>query len=245
MMDRSPAEIPMVLLIEDDEGIAEALTLRFQEEGWGVLHAPDGESGLRLSRSEHLDVILLDIMLPDMDGFGVCRILHDETTAPILMLTARDHEMDRVVGLGLGADDYVVKPFGFAELLARIQAVLRRRRMEGELWSVPRLEAADLVLDRLTRQVQRKGQLIELSPREFNLLATLMSRVGQALSRQELLDRVWGETWNGNARTLDVHIRWLREKIEDDAATPRYIETVRGYGYRFVDPRPLAPTASA
>lgn len=225
-----------VLLVEDDENIARALVSGLENKGWQVLSATNGERGLALARSEPADVILLDVMLPDLDGFTLCRVLHQELSAPILMLTARDHEMDRVTGLELGADDYIVKPFGLDELLARIEAILRRRRLDFGNALTPRLQVGEIVLDRRSRQAWRRGQAVELSPREFSLLAALMEHVGQAFSRQELLDRVWGESWTGSSRTLDVHIRWLREKVEDDATVPRYIETVRGHGYRIVDP---------
>ncbi len=227
-----------LVLIEDDEAIAEPLIFGLQSEGMTVLHAPTGAQGLTFARSRVPDVILLDVMLPDTDGFTLCRTLRAESAAPILMLTARGQELDRVMGLELGADDYIVKPFSFRELLARVRAVLRRRELDrGE--TPPRADQVTvgaITLDRAARQVWRAGKLIELSPREFDLLGVLMANLGQALSRQELLDRVWGETWVGNPRTLDVHIRWLREKLEADAAAPVYIETARGHGYRFADP---------
>jgi len=231
-------DIPTILLIEDDDGIAEPLVFGLQSENMNVLHAPNGAQGLALARSERPDAILLDVMLPDMDGFAICRTLRRESATPILMLTARGQEMDRVMGLELGADDYIVKPFSFRELLARVRAVLRRRDLDrGQTpRAADRLAVGDIVLDRTARQLWRRGELIELSPREFDLLVVLMGNLGQALSRQDLLDRVWGEEWIGNPRTLDVHIRWLREKIEDDAAAPAYIETVRGHGYRFANP---------
>lgn len=231
-------DAPTILLIEDDEGIAEPLVFGLQSENMKVLHSLSGAQGLALARSEHPDVILLDVMLPDIDGFAICRTLRRESAAPILMLTARGQEMDRVMGLELGADDYIVKPFSFRELLARVRAVLRRRELDrGDApRAADRITVGEIVLDRAARQLWRRGQLIELSPREFDLVVTLMENVGQAMSRQDLLDRVWGEEWVGNPRTLDVHIRWLREKIEDDSAAPVYIETVRGHGYRLTDP---------
>lgn len=241
-------DTPTILLIEDDEGIAEPLVFGLQSEGMNVLHAPNGTQGLALARHKQPDAILLDVMLPDMDGFAICRALRRESATPILMLTARGQEMDRVMGLELGADDYIVKPFSFRELLARVRAVLRRRDLDrGQApRTADRLTVGDLVLDRTARQMWRRGELIELSPREFDLMVVLMDNLGQALSRQDLLDRVWGEEWIGNPRTLDVHIRWLREKIEDDAAAPMYIETVRGHGYRFADPSARgAPDADA
>ncbi len=241
-------DAPTILLIEDDEGIAEPLVFGLESEGMNVLHAPNGAQGLALARSQQPDAILLDVMLPDVDGFAICRTLRRESPTPILMLTARGQEMDRVMGLELGADDYIVKPFSFRELLARVRAVLRRRELDqGKMpRTADRIAIGEIVLDRTARQVWRRGQLIELSPREFDLMVVLMDNIGQALSRQDLLDRVWGEEWVGNPRTLDVHIRWLREKIEADSAAPIYIETVRGYGYRFNDPAVRgAPDADA
>ena len=157
---------------------------------------------------------------------------------PILMLTAREQEMDRVVGLELGADDYITKPFSFRELVARVRAVLRRRVLErgGAPSPGDRLVVGDLALDRTARQAWRDGRPVELRAREFDLLAALMSHAGRALARHELLDQVWGESWVGDPHTLDVHIRWLREKLEDDPSAPRHIQTVRGHGYRIVPP---------
>lgn len=229
---------PTILLIEDDEGIAEPLVFGLQSEEMRVLRAAKGADGLALARNEQPDVILLDVMLPDMDGFSICRTLRRESSVPIVMLTARGQEMDRVMGLELGADDYMVKPFSFRELLARVRAILRRLELDRKAPTrvADRITVGELVLDRTARQLLRRGKLVDLSPREFELIAVLMDRIGQALSRQELLDLAWGAEWIGNPRTLDVHIRWLREKIEDNSAAPIYIETVRGHGYRFVDP---------
>ncbi|MFQ6058703.1 MAG: response regulator [Anaerolineae bacterium] len=234
-----------ILLVEDDESIAEPLIFGLQGEGFRVLHATDGHRGLELARAEGPDLILLDVMLPGMDGFAVCRTLRRESAVPILMLTARGQELDRVMGLEIGADDYIVKPFSFRELLARVRATLRRRQLDRGEVSPPseRLVVGEIVLDRTARQVWLAGNLIELRQREFDLLCALMEKVGQAIPRHELLDRVWGEGWIGDPRTLDVHIRWLREKVEDDPSTPRYIQTVRGYGYRFVDPHAPPPDA--
>lgn len=228
----------VVLLVEDDEQIAEPLIFGLQREGYRVLHATDGISGLELARKHSPHVVLLDVMLPGMDGFSVCRTLRSESSVPILMLTARGQEMDRVMGLELGADDYIVKPFSFRELLARVRAILRRRELDrGESPSQSdRLIAGDIILDYTARQVWRNGQPVELTQREFDLLWVLMQHAGQALRRDELLDLVWGEGWVGTPRTLDVHIRWLREKLEDDPSQPQYIQTIRGYGYRFGNP---------
>lgn len=227
-----------ILLVEDDEIIAEPLIFGLQDEGFRVFHATDGRQGLELARAKQPALILLDVMLPGMDGFAVCRALRRESAVPIIMLTARGQELDRVMGLELGADDYIVKPFSFRELLARVRALLRRRELDlgSAAPSSDRIGVGDILLDRTARQVWRAGQLIELRQREFDLLCALMEHTGQALQRHELLDKVWGENWIGDPRTLDVHIRWLREKVEDNPSAPRYIRTIRGYGYRFEDP---------
>ena len=228
---------PPILLIEDDEVIAEPLIFGLQDAGFHVLHSTDGKVGLALARSATPDLVLLDVMLPGLDGFAICRALRQESTVPILMLTARGQEMERVMGLELGADDYIVKPFSFRELLARVRASLRRRDLDRDAESPhDRLVVGEIVLDRTARQVWRREQLVDLSQREFDLLQTLMTHAGEAVTRQNLLDAVWGQTWIGDVRTLDVHVRWLREKVEDDPSNPRYIETVRGYGYRFAAP---------
>jgi DNA-binding response OmpR family regulator len=227
-----------ILLVEDDAEIAEPLIFGLQKEGCEVLHAADGSQGLALARSGQPDLVLLDVMLPGMDGFRLCRTLREESAVPIIMLTARGQELDRVMGLEIGADDYVVKPFSFRELMARVRATLRRQELDRGTSSVPAERSAigSIGLDRAARLVWRAEQPVDLTPREFNLLVVLMERCGQAVPRAELFDRVWGENWVGDPRTLDVHIRWLREKLEDDPSAPRYIQTVRGYGYRFVDP---------
>src|SRR5262249_8680688 len=240
-----PAVRIKVLLVEDDERIAEPLLFGLHQEGFEALHASTGPQGLELARSAQPDLILLDVMLPEMDGFALCRALRGHSAVPILMLTARGQELDRVMGLDIGADDYIVKPFSFRELVARIRAVLRRRDLERGQSAPPcdRLVVGDLVLDVAARQVWRAGRLIELRQREFDLLHLLMSHTGHAMTRQTLLDQVWGPEWIGDPRTLDVHIRWLREKVEEEPSTPRYLQTVRGYGYRLVNPHapPIPP----
>ncbi|MBS1251487.1 MAG: Transcriptional regulatory protein WalR [Anaerolineales bacterium] len=227
-----------ILLVEDDEIIAEPLIFGLQDEGFRMLHAVDGHEGLELARREQPALILLDVMLPKMDGFAVLRTLRGESAVPVIMLTARGKEMDRVMGLEIGADDYVVKPFSFRELLARVRATLRRRELDLGQSSPPseRITVGDITLDRTARQVWRAGEPLELTQREFGLLSALMAHTGEAVARHDLLDEVWGTDWIGDPRTLDVHIRWLREKIEAKPSEPRYIQTVRGHGYRFVDP---------
>jgi DNA-binding response OmpR family regulator len=233
-----PSRPTRILLVEDDVEIAEPLIFGLQQEGCEVLHTVDGSQGLALARGGQPDLVLLDVMLPGIDGFRLCRLLREESTVPIIMLTARGQELDRVMGLEIGADDYVVKPFSFRELMARVRATLRRRALDrGPAPAVAeRVVVGAIALDRAARLVWRDGQPVDLTPREFDLLATLMTRCGQALPRAALFDRVWGEAWIGDPRTLDVHVRWLREKLEDDPSAPRYLQTVRGYGYRFVDP---------
>jgi len=240
-----PAARIKVLLVEDDERIAEPLLFGLYQEGFEALHALTGPQGLELAQCAQPDLILLDVMLPEMDGFTLCRTLRRHSAVPILMLTARGQELDRVMGLELGADDYIVKPFSFRELVARIRAVLRRRELDRGPRALLRdcLVVGDLVLDVAARQVWRAGRLLELRQREFDLLQLLMAHTGQAMTRHALLDQVWGPEWVGDPRTLDVHIRWLREKVEADPSAPRYLQTVRGYGYRLVNPNapPLAP----
>ncbi len=233
-----PTNVTKILLIEDDENIAEPLLFGLQNEGFQLVHAVDGPRGLQMAREQSPDLVLLDVMLPGMDGFAVCKILRQESSVPILMLTARGQELDRVMGLELGADDYIAKPFSFRELLARVHAALRRRQIDRSETHRPadRLIISQITLDRTARQVWHQGRPVELTSREFDLLQVLMEHCGQALQRQDLLDQVWGEDWVGDIRTLDVHSRWLREKLETDPSNPRYLQTVRGYGYRFVDP---------
>jgi DNA-binding response OmpR family regulator len=232
-----------ILLVEDDAGIAEPLIFGLHQEGFQVLHAADGPRGLALARAEQPELILLDVMLPGMDGFTLCRTLRCKSAVPILILTARGQELDRVMGLEIGADDYLVKPFSFRELVARVRAMLRRRQLDRGHLAPPdaRLTVDDLVLDVAARQVWQAGRLIELRHREFELLRVLMAHAGQAVSRATLLTQVWGEGWFGDPRTLDVHIRWLREKLEDDPSAPQFIQTVRGFGYRLVNPHASAP----
>ncbi len=226
-----------VLIIEDDDNLQEALRYRLEQDGYEVHSAMDGEQGLDLAREAQPDLIVLDIMMPVLDGFEVCRILRQETAVPIIILTAKGEEVDRVVGLELGADDYVVKPFHTRELLARIRAVRRRSRPGdnalpiGEAVDV--LNAGDLQLN-LTRHSATLGECaLALKPKEFSLLALLMSGRNRVFTRDQILERIWGFDWVGDNRTVDVHVRRLREKIEADPSEPTRIVTVRGVGYRF------------
>ena len=225
-----------VLVIEDEENLLEALRYSLEREGFSVLAATDGESGLELAREGNPDLILLDIMLPRLDGLEVCRILRREVNTPILMLTAKGEEIDRVVGLELGADDYVTKPFSMRELLARIRAMLRRSGMgsdAGATGTNTLLRAGDIEIDVTGHTARVAGNPLDLKPREFELLALLVSNKGRAFTRDQILERLWGYDYIGDSRTVDVHVRWLREKIESDPAHPRKIITIRGVGYRF------------
>ena len=232
-----------ILLADDDEMIVDVLRYRLEAEGYTVIVARDGEQALALALSANPDLVLLDVMMPRMQGWEVCRELRRSSAVPILMLTARGEEMDRVLGLELGADDYVVKPFSFRELLARIHAHLRRitRLMlpAAAQDEDSRVILADVSIDRRRHIVTRAGLPVLLSPREYDLLLALLDAAGAVIERGNLLDQVWGEEWIGNPRTLDVHIRWLREKLEADPAAPRLILTVRGSGYRLVTPNEL------
>jgi len=223
-----------ILLVDDDPTLVEGLSYSLKREGYEVAVAADGLRALECVREEQPDLVILDIMLPQLDGFEVCRILRAAgAKVPILMLTAKTEEVDKVVGLELGADDYLTKPFGLRELVARIRALLRRAQMLKEAAQDEVLHYGDLEINISSRTVRRGDLLLELSPKEFDLLAFLAKNRGQVFSRDALLERVWGHDWVGDPRTVDVHIRWLREKIELDPANPRRILTVRGVGYKF------------
>jgi DNA-binding response OmpR family regulator len=230
-----------ILVVEDELTLQETLAYNLKHQGYTVETAGDGPSALDVARRSHPDLIILDIMLPGIDGFEVCRILRQEMSTPILMLTARDDEIDRVVGLEVGADDYLTKPFSMRELLARVKALLRRVRMIKEEFgtngNAPKANQAltfgDLIVDLTRREVRLKEQALALKPKEYELLLFLAQHRGQMLSREFILEKVWGWDFIGDSRTVDVHIRWLREKIESEPANPRRIITVRGAGYRF------------
>ncbi len=218
-----------LLIVEDDQTLRETLVYNLTREGYAVIEAGTGVAALDLAREHKPDLVLLDVMLPELDGLTVCRALRHEMDVPIVLLTARSGEVDRIVGLDSGADDYIVKPFSLGELLARLRAVLRR----GHPKPATKLESGDITLDLVGHRVFRAGNLLNLAPKEFDLLAELIRHKGAVLTRDLLLQRVWGFDFGGDTRTVDVHIRWVREKIEDDPSNPRRIETVRGLGYRF------------
>ncbi len=232
--------MPTILLVEDDLTLRETLAYNLKRQEYSVEAVGDGHAAVDSARRLRPDLILLDLMLPGLDGVEVCRILRQEMNIPILMLTARDDEIDRVIGLEIGADDYITKPFSMRELLARVKAHLRRERLiRAEVGAsqdaTPKevLQFGNLALDLTRREVRLDGNPLPLKPKEFELLIFLVKHRGQALSRQFLLARVWGWEFGGGTRTVDVHMHWLREKIEVDPAQPVRIVTVRGSGYRF------------
>lgn len=225
------AHVPAILLVEDDETLRQTLELNLRAEGYEVRLADDGEAGLASARQAPPDLVVLDVMLPTLDGLTVCRVLRRESDVPIILLTARGTEADKIVGLETGADDYIVKPFSLGEFLARVRAALRRRSAARP--PATELVAGDLRLDLAARRTFLGEREVDLAPREFDLLAALMRHRGAALSRDLLLSHVWGDDYPGDPHTVDVHIRWLRQKIEADPSAPTRITTVRGVGYRF------------
>ena len=222
-----------LLIIEDDPMIVDALGYSLLKEGFKLTTAGDGEAGLRAAIETHPDLVLLDLMLPRMSGLEVCRELRKVSSVPILMVTAKGEETDRVVGLELGADDYIVKPYSTRELVARIRANLRRVGGMAAPASQP-VALGSLRIDLARREVTRACQPVHLSYREFELLSALLEAGGAVVTREALLNRVWGEGWVGDPRTLDVHIRWLREKLETEPGKPRLLRTARNVGYRLV-----------
>jgi len=246
-----------ILVVDDEAVLVETIAYNLEQSGYQVVTVADGSSALEAAHSESPDLIILDIMLPGIDGLEVCRQLRREqrtATTPIIMLTAKGDEIDKVVGLEVGADDYVTKPFGRRELLARVRALLRRAvlpaaqsaRMEDEekngngkkaqttdIRSQRRLEAGPLSIDLAGRRINCRGQEMELQPKQFDLLTYLVRNRGTVLTRDQLLHNVWGYDYAGDTRTVDVHVRWLRERLEEDPANPKMIQTVRGVGYVF------------
>lgn len=223
-----------VLVVEDEETLLFTLAHNLRREGYAVLTASRGDDALKLAREKLPDLIVLDVMLPGVDGMQVCRLLRRDTTVPIIMLTALGGEGDRVAGLDTGADDYVPKPFGMRELMARIRALLRRSGPRALPDAGPTLIlSGDMEVDRERREVRRGGKVLKLKPKEFELLLFFVQHPGRVFSREQILDEVWGYDFYGGPRTVDVHIRWLRQKIEEDPALPVRLRTVRGSGYLF------------
>ncbi len=224
-----------ILIIDDEPMIVESVSYNLKQEGYDVISAYNGEVGLQLAQTKDVDLILLDLMLPGVNGLELCRQIRQQSSVPIIMLTAKEGEIDRVLGLELGADDYVTKPFSMRELMARIKSVLKRTSPNGPGMAEQAkvIVSGDLQIDLLGHEVTNKGEAVSLSSKEYELLRILASHPGQVLSREQLLNLVWGNDFYGDNRTVDVHIRWLREKIEKDPGEPQYILTVRGVGYKF------------
>jgi len=245
------APAPKILVVDDEDTLRDMLEYNLKREGYAVLTAAEGTQALKIAFEERPDLIILDIMLPGMSGFDVCRAVRKQLTVPILMLSAREEEIDKVLGLELGADDYITKPFSLRELLARVRAMLRRSEilrtepqhvaqttgpLPVEPDTPPIIATSDLQIDLARRTVFSSGRPVTLKPKEFDLLAFLASHAQQVFSREVLLDRVWGYDFVGGTRTVDVHVRWLRTKLEEDPAMPIYIQTVYGVGYKFSQP---------
>jgi len=231
--DRRPHRI---LIVEDEPGLADSVRYALEAEGFEVSVADSGVTGLELARKSDPDLVLLDLMLPEMSGLDVCRLIRSSSDVPIIMLTAKDSEADKVSGLELGADDYMTKPFSMRELVARIRAQLRRAAKTGILAeSNEVLRGGRIELDIDAHVTRVDGDEVELRPKEFELLESLMRRKNRLAARHTLIDEVWGPSYFGDTKTLDVHIKRLREKLERDSSSPRHIVTVRGLGYKFVD----------
>jgi len=223
-----------VVVIEDEENLAFTLQYNLEREGYAVRVANDGKAGLELVRTSPPDLLILDVVLPGVSGYDICKLVRRDSDLPILMLTARGEEVDKVIGLELGADDYVTKPFSVRELMARVRALLRRPRASIQtIDSQGILRSGDLEVDTFAHTVRKNGVLVEFRPREFDLLALMVANPGRAYSRDQLLEALWGHDYIGDTRTIDVHVRWLRKKIEEEPSSPRRLVTVRGVGYRF------------
>jgi two-component system response regulator RegX3 len=228
-----------ILLVEDERSISEPLERALEREGFDVALAESAAAALDVFRARRPDLVLLDVMLPDGDGRDVLRELRQVSRVPVVMLTARGEEMDRVLGLELGADDYVTKPFSAAELVARIRAVLRRTG-EAAATGESVLSVGDIVMNLDTRSLSRRGAAIDLTVKEFDLLRLLLENAGKVVKREKLIADVWDTNWFGSTKTLDVHVSALRKKLDDDPGSPRYIHTVRGIGFRFASPDELS-----
>ena len=232
-----------ILVVDDEPTIRETLVEALEAEGYRAIPASDGRQALELFRAERPDLILLDLMLPEISGMDLCRIIRRESGVPIVMLTAKDSEVDKIVGLELGADDYVTKPFSLRELTARVRAMFRRLEQQGASASESSSEAAPplvdlgrVQLDMAGHRLLRDGVTVSIRPKAFELLAFLVRNPGQVFTRDQLLERVWGYDYGGETRTVDVHVHWLRSEIEADPAKPAYLHTVRGVGYVFRRP---------
>lgn len=223
-----------ILIVEDDQTLLATLKYNLTKESYNVFTATNGTQAIEVARNNRPDLIILDIMLPGLDGFEVCRILRKEMIVPILMLTAKSEEVDKIVGLEVGADDYITKPFSMRELLARIRAMLRRVEMvkQAPVTTGKVLKTNNLEVDMARRRVRLGEKILDLTPKEFDLLAFLAENKGLVFSREQILEKVWGYDYAGDTRTVDVHIRWLREKVEVNPQKPKRLITIRGVGYK-------------
>jgi two-component system alkaline phosphatase synthesis response regulator PhoP len=229
-----------ILVVEDETTLRETLADALEAEGFQVVQAADGRAALTRFRADHPDLVLLDLMLPELSGIEVCRIIRAESGVPIVMLTAKDSELDKVVGLELGADDYVTKPFSLRELSARIRALFRRSEQAAPVGGPSVVDLGNVQVDLAGHRLLRNGESLPIKPKAFELLAFLLRNPGQAFTRDQLLEHVWGYDYAGETRTVDVHVHWLRSTLEDDAAAPKFIHTVRGVGYVFRRPPEVA-----
>jgi DNA-binding response OmpR family regulator len=220
-----------ILVVDDEQTLRETLADGLEAEGYAVVQAADGRAAVESFRRHKPDLILLDLMLPELSGTEVCRIIRAESGVPILMLTAKSAEVDKVVGLELGADDYVTKPFSFRELLARIRALLRRSEAQAQTLDAETIDLGQVRVDLSGRRLLRGGEVLPVKPKAFDLLVFLLRNAGHVFTRDQLLEHVWGYDYAGETRTVDVHVHWLRAQIEPDPTTPVYLETVRGVGY--------------
>lgn len=223
-----------ILIVDDEEHIRELLKFNLEKSGYTVYMAVNGVEGLKLAREKQVDLILLDLMLPGMDGFEVCKEIRKDniiSNVPIIMLTAKSEEIDKILGLELGADDYITKPFSIRELSARIKALLRRSNVK---YDNDVLKFGNIVLNLQTREVLKNGEKLEFTLKEFEVLKLLIQNKGKILTREILLDKIWGYEYVGETRTVDVHIRHIRKKVEEDDKNPLYIQTIRGVGYKFI-----------
>jgi DNA-binding response OmpR family regulator len=229
------AEASTILLVDDEDAVQKLLTYPLEREGFRVLQARDGEEALERFAAERVDLVVLDIMLPKLDGLEVCKRMRAASTVPIIMLTARDDELDKVLGLELGADDYITKPFSIREFRSRVRALLRRASAPRQARETDVIEVDSLRIDPSRRSVEVDGKAVQLTYVEFELLRTLAAHPGRVYTRELLLESLWGDSAYREPRTIDVHVRHLREKLEQDPRSPQYIFTVRGVGYRFRD----------
>ncbi len=228
-------EAPRILLVEDEEALADSVRYNLEREGYGVTVAADGRRAIERFRSDHPSLVILDLMLPELSGLDVCRMIRQESDVPIIMVTAKDSEADKVAGLELGADDYVTKPFSIRELISRVRAHLRRASMAAGVATDEILTGGPVQIDVARHEVTVGGQAMSFPPKEFELLETFLRRRGRLLTREFLIGEVWGHDYVGDTKTLDVHVKRVRRKIEPDPHEPAHLVTVRGLGYKFVD----------